>query len=163
MKNVCILLYVLIIALLSACSVGVNKDLLTGLSYSYKGLSVEDVYLTMDNEKLSSNELEYGKTAYIILSGVEGFVPENGRVRIGCKIELTDAAGNIVLSADDAYAAYDEEGFDPEEAGMLNISLTIGTPIEPGNEYNWKAHFWDKNDEGIINTEIDVKIIGTVE
>ncbi len=163
MKKVYFGLYVFIIALISACTVGVNKDLLTGLSYSYKGLSVEDAYLTVDNKKLSSNELEYGKKAYIILSGVEGFETDNGRVRIGCNIQLADAAGNIVLSADDAYAAFDEEGFDPEEVGMLNISLTIGTPIEAGNEYNWKAHFWDKNGEGEIDTEINIKIVSPGE
>jgi hypothetical protein len=163
MKKLNSVLYLFIIALIGACTVGVNKDLLTGLSYSYNGISVEDAYLSVDNVKLSSNEIEFGKTLNITLTGVDGLEPVNGRVKIGCKIEVTDADGNIILANEDLYAVYDEEGFDPEEASVLNLTLTLGDPMEPGSEYNWKSHFWDKNGEGIIDTEIDIKIISVGE
>ncbi len=163
MKNSNLFLSALIITFLSTCTVGVNKDLLTGLSYSYKGLSVEDAYLAVNNEKLKSNELKFGSQAYIFITGVEGYKTDDGRVRIGCSIELTDADGVVVLSTDDAFAAYDEEGIDPEQAKVLNVSLTIGTPIEPGKEYNWKSHFWDKGGEGTIDTGIKIKILSAEE
>lgn len=149
--------------IIGACTVGVNKDLLTGLSYSYNGISVEDAYISVDNVKLSTNEVEFGKTLNITLTGVDGLEQVNGRVKLGCKIEVTDADGNILLSNEDLYASYDEEGFDPERASVLYLTLTLGDPLEPGSEYNWKSHFWDKNGEGIIDTEIDIKIIAAGE
>ena len=159
MRNFKPVLSMVIIVILSACTVGVNKDLLSGLSYSYKGLSVEDAYLTLDNEKYNSNEVEYGKKVYIVLNGVEGYVLEEGKAKIGCKIEVKDSEGNVVLSADDAFAAYSNEGIDPKQAEILNISLTIGSPLEADKEYDWEALFWDKNGEGTINTKIKVKVV----
>lgn len=163
MKNIDTVLSIIVIAVLSSCSVGVNKDLLTGLSYSYKGLSVEDAYLSVDNKKYTSNEIEYGKKVFVVLTGVQGYKLSNGKVKIGCRINVADSEGNVVLSNEDAFASLSEEGYDPAEAEVLNASLTVGTPLEVGKEYDWEVLFWDKNGEGTINTEIKVKIVSAIE
>lgn len=159
MKYLRLLSTLFIICFLSTCSVGVNKDLLTGLSYSYKGLSLEDAYLTVDNEKIKTNEIEYGKKVSIVLSGVKGYDLEDGKVRIGCKIVVSDNEGNALISADDAFAASHEGGLTPKEAEMLKTGLSIGKPLEIDKEYKWETLFWDKNGKGTIDTEITIKVI----
>jgi hypothetical protein len=159
MRNFKFFLALLLIYFLSRCSVGVNKDLLTGLTYSYKGLSLEDAYLAIDNTKLKTNEIEYGERVNIILSGVKGYELDNGKVKIGCKIVVSDSEGNAVISADDAFAASYEGGLALEDAEVLSTALTVGKPLEIGKEYTWKSLFWDKNGKGTINTEIKIKII----
>jgi hypothetical protein len=159
MRNFKFFLALLLIYFLSRCSVGVNKDLLTGLTYSYKGLSLEDAYLVIDNIKLKTNEIEYGERVNIILSGVKGYELDNGKVEIGCKIVVSDSEGNAVISADDVFAASYEGGLAPEDAEVLSTALTVGKPLEIGKEYTWKSLFWDKNGKGTINTEIKIKII----
>jgi hypothetical protein len=163
MKNLKFLFVVLFICFLSTCSVGVNKDLLTGLTYSHKGLSLEDAYLTVDNDELKTNEIEYGKKVNIVLTGVKGYELDNGKVKIGCKIDVSDTEGKSVLSADDAFSASYEGGLAPEDAEVLSTALTVGKPLEIGKEYTWKSLFWDKNGKGTIATEIKIKIIPRTE
>ncbi|UCH14365.1 MAG: hypothetical protein JSV22_14860 [Bacteroidales bacterium] len=159
MQNLKLLSTFFIICLLCTCSVGVNKDLLTGLSYSYKGLSLEDAYLSVDNEEIKTNEIEYGKKVNIVLTGVKGYDLDDGKVDIGCKITVSDNEGNALISADDAFAASHEGGLTPDQAEMLNTSLTIGKPLAINNEYKWETLFWDKNGKGTISTEITIKVI----
>jgi hypothetical protein len=163
MKHLKFLFVVLFIFFLSTCNVGVNKDLLTGLTYSYKGLSIEDAYLTVDNDELKTNEIEYGKKVNIVLTGVKGYELGNGKVKIGCKIDVSNTEGKSVLSADDAFAASYEGGLAPEDAEVLSTALTVGKPLEIGKEYTWKSLFWDKNGKGTIATEIKIKIIPRIE
>ncbi len=163
MKLLKFLYTLILIFMLSTCNVGVNKDLLTGLTYSYKVLSLEDVYLTVDNDELKTNEIEYGKKVNIVLTGVKGFELDEGKVKIGCKIVVNNNEGKTVLSADDAFAASYEGGLDPEDAEVLSTGLTIGKPLEIGKEYTWKSLFWDKNGKGTITTEIKIKIIPQAE
>ena len=159
MKNLKCLFALLFIYFLTSCSVGVNKDLLTGLSYSYKGLSLEDAYINVDNDELKTSEIEYGKRVNIVLTGVKGYKLDNGKVKIGCRIAVRDNKGNAIISADDAFAESYEGGLAPEDAEVLSTSLLIGKPLEIGKEYTWENLFWDKNGKGKINTEIKIKII----
>ncbi len=159
MKNLKFLSACFMICFLSTCSVGVKKDSLTGLSCSYKGLSLEDAYLTVDNEEIKTNEIEYGKKVSIVLTGVEGYDLDGGKVKLGCKIVVSDMEGNAVISADDVFAASHEGGLKPGEAEMLNASLTVGKPLEIDKQYKWETLFWDKNGKGTINTEITLKVI----
>ncbi len=163
MKHLKFLFALSFIYMLSTCNVGVNKDLLTGLTYSYKGLSLEDAYLTIDNDELKTNEVQYGKRVNIVLTGIKGYELDNGKVKIGCKIVVNNNEGEAVLSEDDAFSASYAGGLAPEDAEVLSTALTVGKPLEIGNEYTWKSLFWDKNGKGTINTEIKIKIIPGAE
>lgn len=163
MKHLKFLFSLSFIFILNTCNVGVNKDLLTGLTYSYKGLSLEDAYLTLDDEELKTNEIEYGKKVNIVLTGIKGYELDEGKVKIGCKIVVNDNEGETVLSADDAFSASYAGGLDPEDAEVLSTALTVGKPLEIGKEYTWKSLFWDKNGKGTITTEIKIKIIPRTE
>ncbi|MCB9279333.1 MAG: hypothetical protein H6562_10485 [Lewinellaceae bacterium] len=53
----------------TGCQVGVNKDLTTGLSYAYKGLGAEEVFLSKDNQVFKSTDFQLGSRIVMHFSG----------------------------------------------------------------------------------------------
>ena len=79
-------------------SKGVKKDLSTGLSTSYNGFAVDEVYLTVDKNKLSNNKITLGKVVNIVANGVDYYEIKDGKVFPGCSILLTNKAGKEILN-----------------------------------------------------------------
>ena len=94
-KNV--LLSITISAIFAACnfSKGVNTDLTTGLTTTNNGLSINKVFLTdKDNNELSSNIVALGSVIQVVVTEVENFTEQNGKVYPCCTILLKNK--NIV-------------------------------------------------------------------
>jgi hypothetical protein len=137
-------------------SKGVKKDFTTGLSASYNGFSLEDIYLTStDNKRLSSNALSLGSPISIMANGVEHFTEKDGKVFPGCTIILSDKAGKEILNLPDAFSEM-KEGTTKQEATVLRAQLNTGDPMVKGETYHLKARFFDKNNK-------ENEIIATVD
>ncbi|MBU0486701.1 MAG: hypothetical protein KKA07_05540 [Bacteroidetes bacterium] len=142
-----------LLIIFGACSVGVKKDLITGMNFKYEGLSVVDVYPTQDNERMNSNEAEYGRKLYIQLRDVGNLTEKDGLANIGCAIEITDTAGNKILESADIF-----EGSKAKKASELSalfINLDVIDPLVVGQKYLWKANFFDKNGKGHIDIDFE--------
>ncbi len=144
--------------LTTACQVGVNSDLITGLTYNYQGLGVEEVVLSLDGQRLQSNEFASQSQVYMNFLGVNGFKQENGKVFPGLSVKVTDQAGNTILEAADLFTQYETEGLAAQNAQELSSNLTIGAPMEVGNSYNWAVKIWDKRGEGSIDANMDFSV-----
>jgi hypothetical protein len=158
MKQKQIIIAITTLFFLSAChfSKGVKKDLSTGLSTSYNGFSVEDIYLTVDSNKINTNKITLGKKIEIVINGVENFEEKDGKVFPGCSILLTDKTGKEILNLADAFADMNA-GIDPSKAGLLAASLNTGEPMQVGQTYHLKTRFYDKQKkESEIISEIDL-------
>jgi hypothetical protein len=141
-------------------SKGVKKDLNTGLSTSYNGFSVDDVFLSLGDEgtKLSSNKVALGSVVSVMATGVENFTETNGMVFPGCTIILTDKAGKELLNLPDAFSDQ-VNGLKKEEATTLRATLTTGAPMAAGETYHLKCRFYDKkNKESEIIVDVDLVI-----
>ncbi len=160
MKQNQILIALFAIALYSCnFSKGVKKDLSTGLSTSYNGFAVEDVYLTVDGSKLSSNKVSLGKEILVVANGVENFEEKNGKVFPGCSILLTDKAGKEILNLADAFADM-KDGVETSKANVLNATLNTGSPMVVGETYHLKTRFYDKlKAESEIISNVDLVMI----
>lgn len=133
--------------LLLSChfSQGVKKDLTTGLTASYNGFSIDDIYLSdSEGTRVNNNKFPMGSNVFITATGVEFFKVKNGRVFPGCTIKLTDKAGKEILNLPDAFADI-PEGFDVNEAKTLQASVNTGNPMEAGEPYFLYVRFYDKN------------------
>jgi hypothetical protein len=124
-------------------SKGVKKDLSTGLSTSYNGFAVDDVYLTVDGNKISSNKVSLGKQILVVANGVDYYEEKSGKVFPGCSILLTDKTGTAILNIADAFAEM-KDGFEPNKASMLNATINTGNPMVVGETYHLKTRFYDK-------------------
>jgi len=138
-------------------SKGVKKDLTTGLSASYNGFALEDIYLTDAKEtKLSDNKISLGTPLAIVATGVENFVEREGKVFPGCTIVLTDKAGKEVINLPDAFAEM-TAGTTLAESNVLQASLNTGSPMVVGETYHLKVRFFDKNKkESEIVSNVDL-------
>lgn len=159
MKNLRLVFY-LIPIVISSCnfSKGVKKDLSTGLTTSYNGFSVEDVYLAEGEEanKVLTNSLTLGSKILIVVTGVGNYTVKDGKVFPGCTIILKDSAGKEILNLPDAFADQ-KEGQPAKEASTLKATLTTGDPMVVGQTYHFSAVFFDKlNKESTITTSVDV-------
>lgn len=148
------------IVLLTSChfSKGVKKDLSTGLSASYNGFSIDDIYLAKEDTRLNSNIIPLGSKINITVTGVDNFTVKNGKVFPGCTIILTNKAGKEILNLPDAFADM-VNGTTAAEAKTLLATLTTGEPMAAGETYHLKTRFFDKNKkENEIVADIDLLV-----
>ncbi len=146
--------------LLSSCnfSVGTQKDLLTGLSYSYNGFAVEQVVLVgPDNVPMGSNEVEMDSEVAIVIQGLENYALKDNKAFPGLMLVLTDKAGSPVVEEADLFAG--GEGYPATDASALRGSVTVGDPMESGETYHLKMHVWDKiKPENVLTAEVDIVV-----
>jgi len=136
----------LALCIFSSCnfSKGVKKDLNTGLSASYNGFGIDDIYLASEGQKLNSNAVTMGSKINITVTGVENFVIKDGKVYPGCTISLTDKTGKGILNLPDAFSDM-TDGTTDAEAKTLQASLNTGDPMAVGETYHLNVRFFDKN------------------
>ena len=138
-------------------SKGVKKDLTTGLSASYNGLTLEDIYLMDEGgNRLSQNKIKLGSKVLMVVNGVDYFTVKDGKVYPGCQIVLTDKDKKELLNLPDAFASM-TNGTSPSEAKTLQASLNTGQPMVSGETYHLLVRFYDKNDnEKTILSDVDL-------
>lgn len=161
------ILYTLSIVLLTACgegfsagfSKGVKADASTGLTASYNGFALDDIYLADEKDnKLPDNKIVLGSKLAIVATGIDNFVEKNGNVFPGCTILLTDKSGQSILKIEDAFASF-TEGTAAAEAKVLKASLNTGAPMVVGETYHLQVRFYDKNKkESEIISNIDLLV-----
>lgn len=160
MKNFSIILLIISLSICLSCnySKGIKTDLTTGLSSSYNGFTVTDIYLTVDNTKLSSNKISLGKEVVLVADGVDYYQEKDGKVFPGCRIILTDKSGKEILNLPDAFA--DQiNGQDKNKAGLLSATITTGSPMRVGETYHLNVRFFDKNkNESEIISDVDLQM-----
>ena len=155
------LIFLVYILLLSAScehkKVGVKKDLATGLVTSYKDMEPAKAMLVMNNEVLGHTDIPIGEKFLVINDDVSGLVTENGKVKIGCYLKITDKSGNVLLQEKDLFAGNDE--FLPKDARMLKCTVTTGEPMKWEENYDIVVSFWDKQGKGRIDNSVTIKMI----
>jgi hypothetical protein len=146
--------------LLSGCnfSVGTNKDLGTGLSYSYNGFAVDEVLLVgPDNVAQDNNEVLLNTKIAIVAQGIKNYVLKDGKAFPGLELKLTDNAGTFILDEADLFA--NTEGYSEADAGILRGSVTVGDPMKSGETYHLKMRVWDKiKPENELSAEVDILV-----
>lgn len=149
MKNKTLFVLSFLVMLLAGCngchfSKGVKKDFTTGLSYSYNGLAVEDVYLgDIDDKKRASNKVNLGESVKIVANDVQHLTEKDGRIFPGCSMLVTNSAGEKFLAIDDLFAK-EINGISPQRANVITAKLDTGSPLEKGKTYQLKVEVFDK-------------------
>jgi len=148
-----------LILIIASCSFNesVKIDLTTGLSSKGSGLSCEDVYLTVNNEKVTRNVFVYGEVIEINFNGIEGFTQKGKEVFPGMKLLVLDKKGDTVLYSPDLYADYT----DPITKSPLSLisKITIGNPFRSNQSYTATVHLWDKKGKGTFDTKLEFSTV----
>ena len=146
--------------LLGSCAhkkVGVKKDLATGLVTSYKDMEPATARLVMNNEVLNHTDIPIGEKFIVINDDVSVLVTKNGKVKVGCYLKIADKSGKILLEEKDLFAGSDE--FSPQEARMLQCTVTTGEPMKWEENYDVLVSFWDKQGKGRVDNSVTIRMI----
>lgn len=147
--------------LCSACnfSAGTNKDLATGLSFSYNGFRVGQVGLIgPDNAIMTSNEVVLNSQIALVVEGLSNYELKDGKAFPGMMMTVTDKAGVAVISEADLFAE-GKEGYPPADAAVLRGTITIGNPMVSGQTYHAKIRIWDKvKPENELTATVDLHV-----
>jgi len=135
----------------------VHADLKTGLITKGDGLSCEEVWLSVDEEKIERNIFVYGEMFLIHFSNMEGFKIEGESVFPGMLLWVTGNAGDTVFQTEDLYSDY-QNGIDLKPL-LLKANLTVGNPMHSNNKYTVFIKIWDKKDKGIFTAEMPFIIV----
>jgi hypothetical protein len=135
----------------------VNKDLITGLITKGDGLSCEEVWLSVNDEKTERNTFVYGEIFYLHFSNIEGFRKVDDNVFPGMVMWVTDVAGDTAFQTEDMCEIYDN-GINLFPL-LLTANLTVGNPLHSNHEYTVIIKIWDKKDKGTFTAEMPFNII----
>ena len=140
-------------------SKGVKKDLNTGLSASYNGFAIDDIYLADENgNRLTNNKISLGSKILVVATGVDYFSEKGSKVFPGCRIILIDKNKKELLNLPDAFADM-ANGTTAAEAKTLQASLNTGEPMLIGETYHLSVRFYDKNKkENEIVSNVDLVV-----
>jgi hypothetical protein len=126
-------------------SKGVKKDLNTGLSASYNGFAMDDIFLAdADRNRLGSNKITLGTKLLVIATGVDYYSEKDGKAFPGCTIVLTDKNKKELLRLPDAFEDM-TDGTPAAQAKTLQAQLNTGQPMVAGQTYRLNVRFFDKN------------------
>lgn len=140
-------------------STGINKDLLSGLQVNNDGLTYDEAYLTVDDQRTTENVFDIGTEVYMNFSGVDYWQEdENGMVYPGAMMVVADKNSKEIMEEDDLFAQYDETGVEADVAKDMFVSLLIGDPMMEGEQYTWYVKIWDKMGDGKIEATLDIAV-----
>lgn len=145
-------------ALVTACNFNKSTsiDLAGALTTRGEGISVGSSYLTHNNEKVASNEVNYGERIGIHFGGLEGFTKKGNEVFPGMRLVILDGKDTL-LDNPDLYANYkDPITLDPLE---LYSEFVVERPMQVGKSYKAHVHLWDKKGTGTVDSELEIKVV----
>lgn len=130
---------------------------MTGLFTKGDGLSCEDVYLSIDDDKIQRTTFTYGEKFFLNFSDMSGFKKNGETVFPGMSLYVTGASGDTAMEAEDLYVN-NADGFTVSPL-LLTTYLTVASPIHSGKEYTLFVDIWDKKGKGTFSAKLDFDVI----
>lgn len=122
----------------------------TELQTGIRGFAVEKIYIIDGNdEKISGSEVALNTKFSIVYEGVKNYT---GKAFPSLALQVSDDNGNMIMSETDLFASY-VDGVSEADASVLRATITVGSPMKPGN-YICSIQVTDKNNSeaGITST-----------
>jgi hypothetical protein len=139
-------------------SKSVKKDFVSGLTSTGSGLTCEEVYLKVNDERTDRNSFIYGEIVNLVFEDVKGFKQENGKSFPKMQIIVNSLSGDTVFFADNLYSEYTEGmNFSPLQ---LTGDLTVAAPIKTGGEYLLTVTIKDRKGAGIYLSKLKFSVKG---
>lgn len=138
-------------------SVGVKKDLNTGLTAKYTNIEPEKVMLVMNDEVLNHTDIPLGESFQLINDNVKGLKEKDGKVSVGCSLVIKDKNGKELLNEPDLLKG--DAGIFNKDITYLKCTVNTGAPMQWEETYAVNVTSWDKNGTGKIENTVDIKAI----
>lgn len=158
MKTRTIIIFIYLLTMIS-CDFrnSVYKDLKTGMITKGKGLSCEDVFLTIGEMTIYKNTFIYGDVFKVNFKNIEGFESIDGHVFPGMSLIVTKENGDTLLKNNDIYA--DLISGTNHSPLLLTSEVTVAYPIHSNGKYTLDITIWDKKGDGVFTAKLDFDVI----
>lgn len=138
-------------------SVGIKKDLTTGLTAKYNTLEPGKVLLVMNDEVLNHTDIPLGESFILVNDNVKGLIEKDGKVSVGCSLVIKDKNGKDLLHEADLLKG--EAGVFNKDITYLKCTVSTGEPMQWEETYAVNVTFWDKNGNGKIENTVNIRAI----
>jgi len=146
---------IVIISVLFLASCSFSKDMQTTLSTKGDGLSVDDVYVSVNDKKASSNTFLFGEDIFTHFENMDGFTIENGLYYPTMNVAVISKKGDTILNYKDLYSG---QGISTSTK-TLQGNLTMASPIKSNEEYTIHYTISDKKGKGTFSSRMECKIV----
>ncbi len=131
-----------------------------GVTIVSTGLKVDSAVMTSGKKIFTAAEFSSGAKVYISLMRIHGFSIRDGKSFPGVSMRVTDSKKKTVLEYEDLFAGDEyKDGVSSEDARVISVNLTIGSPMETGQTYQWEIKVWDKVGGGSLTASVPVKVV----
>lgn len=149
---------VLVLFFLMGCKFdkSVSKDFNTSISTEGNGLSVDEVIVSTDAERLDDNVFIYGQKLTTDFENMQGFTVENGLYYAKMGFEITNADGEVIMKEDNLL-----DTAMGQDASLKTLSgeLILAQPMHSGQKYMVKYHITDEKGGGTFSSKMDFEIL----
>ncbi|WP_350287125.1 hypothetical protein [uncultured Croceitalea sp.] len=157
MKNTKHILFV--VAALGVLSCNLNDsskiDYENAIETKSNGLSIDEVFISLEDQQPGENTFIYGQTFYTNFKGLNGFVFENGDFFPELDVYVVSKAGDTVMQSDRLFGGYGQ----PKDVPALNGSLILANPILSGEKYTAHYRLSDVKGGGEFFSKMEFELI----
>lgn len=133
-----------------------SKNFNTSISTEGDGLSVDEVNISTDDERLDDNVFIYGQKIYTNFENMQGFAAENGTYYAKMGVEVTTADGEVVMQSDNLLDS--SKGLDVSLKTLYG-ELILAQPMHSGQKYVAKYYISDERGSGTFSSKMDFEIL----
>jgi hypothetical protein len=135
-----------------------SKDPATGIITKPDGLSCNDVWLSIDEEKTDRITFIYGEKINLNFNmDIDGFNKVDNSVFPGMLLKVMDETGKTIMQTEDLYA--DSLNGINRSPLLLKTNFTLVKPIHSNNKYTFFIKIWDKSGDGTVIAEVPFNVI----
>jgi hypothetical protein len=134
-----------------------GKNLTTGIIKKPEGLSCDEVWLSIDEEKTDRITFIYGEAFSMNFNNMEGLNKVDETVFPGMLLKVTDEGGDTIMQTEDMYAdSVNGMNFSPL---LLKANFAVVKPIRSNHKYSLFIKIWDKLGAGNFIVEMPFSVI----
>lgn len=131
-----------------------------GITIVSTGLKVDSAVMTSNNKVFTVAELSAGAKLHVSLVKIHGFAIRDDKSFPGCSMRVIDSKKKTVLNYEDLFVGDEyKNGVSSDDARIISVNLTIGSPMETGQTYQWEITVWDKVGGGSLTASVPIKLI----
>jgi len=135
-----------------------NKDFITGMKTTGSGISVKEVYLEINDQKVKRTSYQYGEKVVVRCNGIDGFERKNGNAIVGLSVKIFNSKTKEVVESNSDLFKDNSEGFS-EASLLITTNFNAAFPYQDDESYTIKIHIWDKEGKGTFEIEMPFTIV----
>jgi len=131
----------------------------SGLTYSFHGLSAEELVVELNEATWTSNRLPVDTEFEIRMIRPQGFTAVDGMFYPGIEVTMLNPAGDTLGYIANMLDSDEFTGYEDNTLKKLSVDLAFNELSKPGDLLIIHARFFDTNSDNYLETAMNVEIV----